>query len=107
MARRLGLGLVFAVVFLLLGVPLYGTSSSESGYVRPVTPVETGTLSADPGPLPTDMGVVWAAAAGDPSPDLATHGKTGTTGGRIALTFDDAPIRALHPGSSTSYENTT
>jgi peptidoglycan-N-acetylglucosamine deacetylase len=91
MARRLGLMLVFAVAFLSLGVPLYGTSSSESGYVRPVSPVETGTLSADPGPPPPDMGEVWAAAAGDPSPDLATHGKTGTSGSRIALTFDDGP----------------
>ena len=38
------------------------------------------------------MGEVWAVAeAGDSSPDLATHGKTGTSGGRIALTFDDGP----------------
>jgi peptidoglycan/xylan/chitin deacetylase (PgdA/CDA1 family) len=90
MARRLMF--VLAVVLLLLGVPLYGTPSSESGSVRPVLPVETGALSADPGPPPPDMGEVWAAAvAGDPSPDLATYGKTGTSGGRIALTFDDGP----------------
>jgi peptidoglycan/xylan/chitin deacetylase (PgdA/CDA1 family) len=38
------------------------------------------------------MGQVWSAAiAQDPSPDLATHGKIGTSGGRIALTFDDGP----------------
>jgi hypothetical protein len=51
------------------------------GYVQPVSPVEAGTLAEPPGSLPQDMGKVWAAAvAGDPSPDLATHGKTGTVG---------------------------
>jgi peptidoglycan/xylan/chitin deacetylase (PgdA/CDA1 family) len=78
------------VAFLLLGVPLYGASSSGSGYVRPVSPVEHGALSEAPGPSPPDMGDIWAAA-GDRSPDLATNGKTGTSGGRIALTFDDGP----------------
>jgi len=35
---------------------------------------------------------VWdAAIAQDSWPDLATHGKTGTSGRRIALTFDDGP----------------
>lgn len=38
------------------------------------------------------MGRVWdAAIAQDPWPDLATHGRTGTSGRRIALTFDDGP----------------
>ena len=38
------------------------------------------------------MGRVWdAAIAQDTWPDLATHGKTGTWGRRIALTFDDGP----------------
>ena len=38
------------------------------------------------------MGQVWAAAvARDPSPDLATGGGVGTSGNRVALTFDDGP----------------
>ena len=38
------------------------------------------------------MGRVWAAAvADDPSPDLATGGRVGTSGNRVALTFDDGP----------------
>jgi peptidoglycan/xylan/chitin deacetylase (PgdA/CDA1 family) len=90
MGRRIGLVLVLA--FLVAGVSFFGTSSSESGHVRSVSRVETGTLSEDPGSLPLDMGEVWAAAAAEnSSPDLATNGKTGTSGGRIALTFDDGP----------------
>src|ERR671920_102132 len=90
MGRRLGL--VLTLAFLVAGVPLFGTSSSESGHVRPVSRVETGTLSEEPGSLPLDMGEVWATAAEEnSSPDLATNGTTGTSGGRIALTFDDGP----------------
>ncbi len=38
------------------------------------------------------MGRVWAAAiARDSWPELAPRGRTGTTGNRIALTFDDGP----------------
>ncbi len=38
------------------------------------------------------MGQVWAAAvARDLSPDLATGGNVGTSGNRVALTFDDGP----------------
>ena len=38
------------------------------------------------------MGQVWAAAvARDPSPDLATGSAVGTSGNKIALTFDDGP----------------
>jgi peptidoglycan/xylan/chitin deacetylase (PgdA/CDA1 family) len=92
MGRRLGLVLVLTLAFLVAGVPLFGTSSSESGHVRPLSRVETGTLSEEPGSLPLDMGEVWATAAEEnSSPDLATNGKTGTSGGRIALTFDDGP----------------
>jgi peptidoglycan/xylan/chitin deacetylase (PgdA/CDA1 family) len=41
---------------------------------------------------------VWdAAIARDPSPELAIRGKTGTSGGRIALTFDDGPDRQTTP----------
>jgi peptidoglycan/xylan/chitin deacetylase (PgdA/CDA1 family) len=91
-ARRVAAVLALVLVFLLLGVPFYGGSSSELGYVRSVSSVEAGNLPEPPGPLPPDVAEVWAAAvAGDPSPDLATHGKTGTSGGRIALTFDDGP----------------
>ena len=45
-----------------------------------------------PRPSAQDMADVWAAAvAEDSSPDLATNGKTGTSGGGVALTFDDGP----------------
>ena len=88
--RRFWLALM--LVFLVLGVFFYGGSSSELGYVRPASPVEAGTMPEPPRPSPPDLGEVWAAAvAGDSSPDLATNGKTGTSGGRIALTFDDGP----------------
>ena len=92
MARRLGFVLAIVLAFLLLGVTFYDTSSSGFGHVEPVSPVEAWTLPESPGPLPPDMGEVWeAAVARDSSPDLATHGKTGTSGDRIALTFDDGP----------------
>jgi peptidoglycan/xylan/chitin deacetylase (PgdA/CDA1 family) len=88
MARRLGL----ALVILVLGVFFYGGSSSELGYVRPASPEEAGTMPEPFGPTPPDLGEVWAAAvAGDSSPDLATNGKTGTSRGGVALTFDDGP----------------
>ena len=92
MARRLGFVLAIVLAFLLLGVTFYDTSSSGFGHVEPVSPVEAWTLPESPGPLPPDLGEVWeAAVARDSSPDLATHGKTGTSGDRIALTFDDGP----------------
>ncbi len=41
---------------------------------------------------PPEVGRLWAAAiARDPWPELATNGRTGTSEGRIALTFDDGP----------------
>jgi peptidoglycan-N-acetylglucosamine deacetylase len=90
MARRLGLALV--LVILVLGVVYYVGSSSEPGSVRPVSPVEVGTMPEPPALSPPDLGDVWAAAvAEDSSPDLATNGKTGTSGGGVALTFDDGP----------------
>ena len=96
MARRLGLALV--LVILVLGVFFYGGSSSELGYVRSVSPVEAGTMPEPPGPSSPDLGEVWAAAvAGDSSPDLATNGKTGTSGGNVALTFDDGPDPGTTP----------
>ena len=92
MARRVGFVFALVLVFILLGVPFFGTPSAESAHVQTVSPVKAGTLPEPPGPLPPDMGEVWAAAvAGDSSPDLAVHGKTGTSGGRISLTFDDGP----------------
>ena len=90
MARRVGFALV--LVLLVLGVAYYGGSSSEPGYVLPVSPVKVGTMPEPPALPPPDVGEVWAAAvAVDSSPDLATNGKTGTSGGGVALTFDDGP----------------
>jgi peptidoglycan-N-acetylglucosamine deacetylase len=90
LARRLGLALVLTM--LVLGGLFYDGASSELGNVRPASPVEAGTRPEPPGPSPPDLGEVWAAAvAGDSSPDLATNGKTGTSGGGVALTFDDGP----------------
>ena len=104
MARRLGL----VLVILVLGVFFYGGSSSDLGYVRPVSPVEAGTMPEPPGPSSPDLGEVWAAAvAGDSSPDLATNGKTGTSGGNVALTFDDGPTLAPRPASSPPCDGTT
>jgi peptidoglycan/xylan/chitin deacetylase (PgdA/CDA1 family) len=96
MARRFGLALMLMI--LVLGVFFYGGSSSKLGYVRPALPVEAGTMPGPPGTSPPDLGEVWAAAvAGDSSPNLATNGKTGTSGGRIALTFDDGPDPSTTP----------
>ena len=96
MARRLGLALV--LVILVLGAFFFGGSSSELGYVPPVLPVEAGTMPEPPGPSPPDLGEVWAAAvARNSSPDLATNGKTGTSGGKVALTFDDGPDPSTTP----------
>jgi len=55
-------------------------------------PVEAAAFPSPPEPPPPDMGQVWAAAvARDPSPDLATGGSVGTSGNKVALTFDDGP----------------
>ena len=92
LARRIAAMFALVLMFVLLNMLYYGTSSSDSGYAQSVSAVEAGTLPEPPGPLPAGMGNVWAAAvAVDSSPDLATRGKTGTSGGRISLTFDDGP----------------
>ncbi len=73
-------------------VLVYGALSSEPGYVEPLLPVEARALPT-PLVLPSQhTEELWAAAiAQDPWPSLATHGKTRTPGGRVALTFDDGP----------------
>lgn len=71
---------------------VYGALSSKPGYVEPVLPVEARALPAPlvPPLLPAEE--LWAAAvARDLWPSLATHGRTGTSGGKVALTFDDGP----------------
>src|ERR671912_2415164 len=91
MVRRLSFVLTLLLIVVLFSflAPLYG--SSERGYARGVLPV-VESLPGPPDPRQPDMGRVWdAAIAQDPWPDLATHGKTGTWGRRIALTFDDGP----------------
>jgi peptidoglycan-N-acetylglucosamine deacetylase len=89
MVRRISFVLALFLIVMLFSfwAPLYG--SSERVYTRAVLP-EAGTLPEPPDPRQPDMGRVWdAAIAQDSWPDLATHGKTGTSGRRIALTFDD------------------
>ncbi|MGI8859304.1 MAG: polysaccharide deacetylase family protein [Rubrobacteraceae bacterium] len=92
----LALSLVLAL--LLIGVLTHGAWSSEQAYLRPVSPVESGTPPAppkhpdSPDSSSPDMEKVWAAAADEDSwPRLATGAKTGTFGGKISLTFDDGP----------------
>jgi peptidoglycan/xylan/chitin deacetylase (PgdA/CDA1 family) len=101
-ARRIALciALCLALVLGLLsfGAPFYGVPSSEGGYARAALPVEAGVLPDPPDPPPPDMGEVWAAArAKDRSPGLATRAKLSTSGGKIALTFDDGPDRRVTP----------
>jgi peptidoglycan-N-acetylglucosamine deacetylase len=93
LARRAAcvLALCFAVALISLGTLNRGASPSGVGHVRPALPVEAAALPSPPEP-PPDMGQIWAAAvARDPSPDLATSGGVGTSGNRVALTFDDGP----------------
>ena len=99
MVRHLSFAFVLLfVVVLFFGTPRHGLSSPERGSGRVVMPVETGALPEPPRPVPPDMGRVWdAAIAQDPWPNLATRGRTGTSGGRIALTFDDGPDRHTTP----------
>ena len=95
-----GIALCLALVLGLLSsvAPLYAVPSSEGGYARPALPVETGVLLDPPDPPPPDMGEVWSAArAKDRSPGLATRGKLATSGGKIALTFDDGPDARVTP----------
>ena len=99
--RRISFVLVlFFVVLLLFIVAMLSGSSSEDTQV--VVPVEARTLPIPPN-LPTmaqqpDMEGVWDdAIAQDPTPALAARSKVGTSGGRIALTFDDGPDRQTTP----------
>ena len=97
MVRRISFVLALFLIVMLFSflAPLYG--SSERVYTRAALP-EAGTLPEPPDPRQPDMGRVWdAAIAQDSWPDLATHGKTGTSGRRIALTFDDGPDRRNTP----------
>ena len=88
--------LALALVILSLGVPAPGIFSSRAAYIQPITSVEGGTLPELPDPSPPELGQVWADA-GDRSPDLATSGKLTTSGGKIALTFDDGPDPRVTP----------
>src|ERR687898_850774 len=97
MVRRLSFVLTLLLIVVLFSflAPHYG--SSERVYTRAVLP-EGGTLPEPPDLRQPDMAQVWdAAIAQDSWPDLATHGKTGTSGRRIALTFDDGPDQRTTP----------
>jgi peptidoglycan-N-acetylglucosamine deacetylase len=92
MVRRLSflLALLFIIMLVFFWTPLYGPSEGE--YTRVMSPVEAGTAPEPPDQRQPDMEMVWdSAITQDPSPDLVTHGRTGTKGRRIALTFDDGP----------------
>ncbi len=91
LVRRISFVLVLFLIVVLFSFWASLHGSSERVYSRAVLP-EAGTFPGPPDPQQPDMGRVWAAAiAQDPWPALATHGKTGTSGRRIALTFDDGP----------------
>jgi peptidoglycan/xylan/chitin deacetylase (PgdA/CDA1 family) len=101
--RRISFVIVLLLVVMLLsfGMMLSG-SSSEKGDTPALVPVKARTLPNPPN-MPTlaqqpDMERVWDdAIAKDPTPGLATHSRIGTSGGRIALTFDDGPDRQTTP----------
>lgn len=108
--RRRILRQVAALVLVLLvaevlvyDAPSY-TPPAGTAPVGPVASVESGalpglpsTFSSSDAVLP-DMEQVWAAAVvQDPSPSLATFGETGTSGGKVALTFDDGPDPRVTP----------
>ena len=91
MVRRLVFVLVLFLVVLVVGLSLFGGSSGPE-HVRAVSPVEVRPMPELPGPSAQEMKNVWDAAVDDDSsPDLATNGKTGTSGDGVALTFDDGP----------------
>ena len=99
--RRIKFVLVlFFVVVLISFVAMLSGSSSED--TPALVPVEARTLPIPPN-LPTmaqqpDMERVWDdALAQDPTPALAARSNIGTSGGRIALTFDDGPDRQTTP----------
>ena len=93
MVRRIGAVVVLLCVLVLFsfGVLAYASSSAPR-QLPSVLPVENRAAPTPPHPPRLDAGRLWdAAIAQDPSPDLATGGRTGTSGGKIALTFDDGP----------------
>lgn len=95
--RRLAFVLVLLLVALLVGLSLFGGPSGPEN-VRDVSPVEVRPMPDLPGPSAREMNSIWAAAVDDdPSPDLATNGKTGTSGDGVALTFDDGPSPQTTP----------
>jgi peptidoglycan/xylan/chitin deacetylase (PgdA/CDA1 family) len=76
----------------LLGTIFRGAASTERTHARPVSPVELQPLPGPPVTPPPDMTRTWATAvAEDPWPALAVGGSVGTSGGKVALTFDDGP----------------
>ncbi len=90
--------LLCALALASFGVSAYGDSFSGRGHVEPVLAIESGNLPGPPKPPTLDMGRVWSAATiGDPWPGLATDGNTGTSGGRVSLTFDDGPDPVITP----------
>lgn len=90
--RRILRWVMFALVLPSLGTLVYGTPTSKPQQIKPVVPVETGSLADFPEQLLLDMDELWVAAkAQDFSPNLAASGNTVTSGRRVALTFDDGP----------------
>ena len=93
-ARRVACVLALCLIVALFSLGALDRSASSSGHapIRSMLPVEAAALLSPPEQPPPDMGRVWAAAVvRDPSPDLATGGRVGTSGNKVALTFDDGP----------------
>jgi len=100
MVRRLSfvLALLLVVALFSFGAPPFGGPSSERGNTKAVLSVEARSLPEAPYQRAPDLRQVWdSAITRDHSPELVTHGRTGTSGGRIALTFDDGPDRQTTP----------
>ncbi len=90
--------LLCLLVLVSFGATIRGGSLSAPESVEPVLTVEAGGSPVLPRPPSPEMGRVWAAAtAREPWPGLATGGRTGTSGGKVSLTFDDGPDPAVTP----------
>lgn len=86
------------LMLIALAASAQGFPLSASGRVQSVLTVGAAGPPVLPRTPAPEMGRAWAAAtAQEPWPGLATGGRTGTSGGKVSLTFDDGPNRAVTP----------